>query len=435
MNKLTQKITLFTSALLLTTTMTSLSYDTDAYSKANLHNEIYSQELATDNSIENQYYNISANIENIVALPDTIKTGIVTSNGNLNIRTGASTKHSIIQKLKNGEAVTILESKSGWYKVKSSKGKIGWASSKYIKVSVLATNANALADTNTTRNQTGTVTSNSSLNMRTGPSTKYSVIQKLKKGATVTILESKSGWYKVKASNGKTGWVSSKYIKVNTIKNTSSSTSNTTTSNTTVTTSTSNKTATSNVVVSTNNSTSNTTTSTSTNSEKNTIINNILTTEGNVTSAEITAIKNNLNKLPLNLLKAVQDTGLKVLLTTKDVKTYYNSSFSGTMTGLFDPMAGKIYISSNVSHINKSTVHEFGHALDLLVGKSNYISLSKEWNDIYIAESNTASGSYYKSNAQEYFADAFDRYIESPSTLKSSAPKTYAYIHSAINSL
>lgn len=363
MNKLTQKITIFTSALLLTTTMTSLAYNTDASFKANLHNEIYSQELATDNNIENQYYNISANIENIVALPDTIKTGVVTSNGSLNMRKGASTKYAVVQKLKKGETVTILESKSGWYKVKSSNGKTGWVSSKYIKV-------------NTTKNTTK-----------------------------------------------------------NTIKNTSSSTSNTPTSNATVAISTSNKNATSNVVVSPNSSTSNTTNSTSTNSEKNIIINNLLTTEGNITSAEINAIKNNLNKLPLNLLKAVKDSGLKVLLTTKDVKTYYNSSFSGTMTGLFDPMVGKIYISSNVSHINKSTVHEFGHALDLLVGKSNYVSLSKEWNDIYKAESNTASGSYYKSNAQEYFADAFDRYIANPSALKSSAPKTYAYIHSAIKNL
>ena len=105
------------------------------------------------------------------------------------------------------------------------------------------------------------------------------------------------------------------------------------------------------------------------------------------------------------------------------------------MTGLFDPMAGKIYISSNVSHINISTIHEFGHALDLLAGKTNYISLTSKWNNIYKAEKNTASGSYYKSNAQEYFADAFDRYISNPSKLKSSAPKTYKYIDSAIKNL
>ena len=436
MNKLMQKFAIFTSALLLTTTTTGSFYNADASSYTNLHNEIYSQELVTDNNIENEYYNISANIENIVALPDTIKTGVVTSNGTLNMRKGAGTRYAVIQKLKKGETVTILDSKSGWYKVKSSKGKTGWVSSKYIKVSVLTSTAtNALPDTNIITSKIGTVNSNSALNMRKGAGTKYAVIQKLKKGETVTILDSKSGWYKVKSSKGKTGWVSSKYIKINSIKNASNSTSNTTTSKATVIISTSNKTATSNVVVSNNNSTSNTNTNTSTSSEKNTIINNILTTEGKVTSAEKTAIKENLNKLPLNLLKAVQDSGLKVLLTTKDVKTYYNYSFSGTMTGLFDPMAGKIYISSNVTHINKSTVHEFGHALDLLIGKSNYISLSKEWNNIYKAELNTASGSYYKANAQEYFADSFNRYIENPSALKTSAPKTYAYINSAIKNL
>ena len=67
----------------------------------------------------------------------------------------------------------------------------------------------------------GTVTS--TVNIRTGASTKYRKIGKLKKGTNVKILSIKNGWYKVKYNNT-TGWSSGKYIKKS---NTSSNTKKT----------------------------------------------------------------------------------------------------------------------------------------------------------------------------------------------------------------
>ena len=54
---------------------------------------------------------------------------------------------------------------------------------------------------------TASGTATSTVNLRTGASTKYRTIGKLKKGAKVKILSSKNGWHKVKYSN-KTGWSS-----------------------------------------------------------------------------------------------------------------------------------------------------------------------------------------------------------------------------------
>ena len=44
----------------------------------------------------------------------------------------------------------------------------------------------------------------------------------LKKGETVTILQTSNGWHKIELSSGKTGWVSADYIKITTSSNSGS---------------------------------------------------------------------------------------------------------------------------------------------------------------------------------------------------------------------
>lgn len=255
------------------------------------------------------------------------------------------------------------------------------------------------------------------LNVRKAAGTKNKIVTRLKLNDKVTVVETnKNGWSKIRTSKNITGWVSTKYLKVSTVKITPAKVNIPTTTTITST-------------------TTKVTQVTAPTPEKTNLINDIIKKEGSIKTSEITTLKNNLNKLPLNLLKEVKNQGISVLITTKDVKSYYKYSFSGTMTGLFDPMANKIYISNKESYINKSIIHEFGHALDLILGKHNYISFSNEWSSIYKAESNTASSSYYKANAQEYFADAFNRYIQDSNSLKAKSPKTYKFIDNAIKNL
>ena len=75
----------------------------------------------------------------------------------------------------------------------------------------------------------GTVTA-SSLNVRSGPSTSYTVVTTVKKNDKVNILQSSNGWYKIETSSGKQGWVSSSYISASN-SNTNNSTNNNTQSN------------------------------------------------------------------------------------------------------------------------------------------------------------------------------------------------------------
>ena len=66
--------------------------------------------------------------------------------------------------------------------------------------------------TNIFADSTGVVTA-SKLNVRKGPSTKYSTMGSLYKNKGVTILGESNGWYKIEY-NGKYGYVSGSYIEL-----------------------------------------------------------------------------------------------------------------------------------------------------------------------------------------------------------------------------
>ena len=135
------------------------------------------------------------------------KVGTVTASA-LNIRSGASTSHSIVTKAYKGNKVEILETSNGWYKVKLSNGKIGRGRGEYIVVSTISSGESTQTPST---GKKGTVTA-SALNIRSGASTSHSIVTKAYKGNTVEILESSNGWHKVKLSNGKIGWASAQYI-------------------------------------------------------------------------------------------------------------------------------------------------------------------------------------------------------------------------------
>lgn len=71
--------------------------------------------------------------------------------------------------------------------------------------------------------KTGTVTSTTPLNVRSGASTSYSKLGTLPKGTKVDIVSEQNGWYKIKYGNGY-GYVSGSYIKINSSTTTTPST-------------------------------------------------------------------------------------------------------------------------------------------------------------------------------------------------------------------
>ena len=149
--------------------------------------------------------------------PEATKTGTVNASA-LNVRSGASTSSSVIGSLNRGAKVEIVSTSNGWHKIKYKNG-YGYVSADYIKVDSSNTvkpetkpeeKPDAKPEVTT---KTGTVNA-SSLNVRSGASTKNSVIGSLSRGAKVEIVSTSNGWHKIKFKNGY-GYVSADYIKVN----------------------------------------------------------------------------------------------------------------------------------------------------------------------------------------------------------------------------
>ena len=106
-------------------------------------------------------------------------------------------------------SVQILETLNGWYKIKYNN-LTGYVSSQYVSVN---TSSDTSSSSASTQNKVGTVTASSSLNIRSGAGTNYSIIGSLPSKASVQILETLNGWYKIKYNN-LTGYVSSQYVSV-----------------------------------------------------------------------------------------------------------------------------------------------------------------------------------------------------------------------------
>ncbi|MBU5677688.1 SH3 domain-containing protein [Alkaliphilus sp. MSJ-5] len=111
-----------------------------------------------------------------------------------------------LDKLNIGTQITVKEVLDNWYRVELSDGKSeGWISSEEATINDKSYTASSL--------KKGEVTA-SVLNVRIGPSTNNSIINKIYNGNIVTIINTSNGWYEVVLDNNMKGWVHSDYIKL-----------------------------------------------------------------------------------------------------------------------------------------------------------------------------------------------------------------------------
>ncbi|WP_132009436.1 SH3 domain-containing protein [Mesobacillus foraminis] len=127
----------------------------------------------------------------------------------LNLRASASDNASILTKLANGSSVTVYSVSNGWAKV-NANGKDGYVSAKYLSSKISSSKPAEQPKTSTTT-QYVSVNPGSYLNLRASASDNASILAKLDNDSSVTVYSVSNGWAKVTA-NGKSGYVSAKYL-------------------------------------------------------------------------------------------------------------------------------------------------------------------------------------------------------------------------------
>ncbi len=128
------------------------------------------------------------------------------SASSLNVRSGAGTSYSVIGNLKKGNSASVVASTNGWYKIKYGSG-YGYISSKYTTSQVPSNTTSSVAPTTSTNK---TVYTTTTLNVRSGAGTSYSVVGVLGSGKAASVVGTSGSWYKIKYGSGY-GYISSKY--------------------------------------------------------------------------------------------------------------------------------------------------------------------------------------------------------------------------------
>ncbi len=130
----------------------------------------------------------------------TSTTGTTTQAVRLTSKAGSG---SSVVSVSKGATVTILGESGSYYQV-SYNGKTGYVSKSYVQVS---------ASSGSTGSATGVIYNVSSYaNMRAKADSKSTLVMKVNKGTTVTILGESGSYYQVSAS-GKTGYVDKRYVQ------------------------------------------------------------------------------------------------------------------------------------------------------------------------------------------------------------------------------
>lgn len=126
--------------------------------------------------------------------------GGAVTNTALNLRSEANTSSNIIVTMPKGAQVIVISTSNGWSKI-NYNGTVAYASSRYLtaKDSVSGDFGNGEVTGNTVR-------------MRSGASTSSSILCTLDKGAQIKVTGANGNWYAI-TYNGKSGYMSSDYIK------------------------------------------------------------------------------------------------------------------------------------------------------------------------------------------------------------------------------
>jgi len=109
---------------------------------------------------------------------------------NVNVRTGPSTDNPVSMELFAGYPLKVVKKQGDWLKVSDFENDFGWIHKSLV-----------------TKGDTVIINAKKSVNMRSGPSTKDSVVADVERGVVLTRITKKGKWTQVRHNSGTVGWV------------------------------------------------------------------------------------------------------------------------------------------------------------------------------------------------------------------------------------
>jgi len=141
----------------------------------------------------------------------------------VNVRTGPSTADDVATTLSSGDEVSLTgDSSNGWLSV-SVDGVDGWVYGAFLTQN---SDEAGSSTSGATTNGGGTMYTNDSVNLRTGPGLDWRVITELPAGATVELTGAEEGGFAEVSTDSGDGWVFTNYLSSSPPDSSSSSSSN-----------------------------------------------------------------------------------------------------------------------------------------------------------------------------------------------------------------
>ncbi len=109
---------------------------------------------------------------------------------NANVRTGPGTNYPVSMELFKGYPLKVEKKEGDWYRVSDFEKDTGWVHNSIVE-----------------KSDTVIVNAKNSVNMRSGPSAKDTIVADVERGVVLTRLAVEGKWTKVRHSSGTEGWI------------------------------------------------------------------------------------------------------------------------------------------------------------------------------------------------------------------------------------
>ncbi|TFL16822.1 SH3 domain-containing protein [Jannaschia formosa] len=121
--------------------------------------------------------------------------------GYLNLRSGPGTQHAIVEKMRPGDRVTVLEEMGKWARIRTPRGAQGWASLDYLdRAAPSGTEVLYVAQ------------GSAWLNLRAAPGTDAAILRRMYPGDRLEPLSREGDWLRIRHVSGAVGWAHGDYL-------------------------------------------------------------------------------------------------------------------------------------------------------------------------------------------------------------------------------